>query len=98
MTGALVPLGVIRPLIIGSALIVGSGLKPSIMTLLIWSGKDTIKHMQEKGVRVMALSSRTIAEEMPDAYKDVNLVVKAVEDAGLATIVAKLKPHLVIKG
>jgi tRNA-splicing ligase RtcB len=72
--------------------------KSRVQSLKSWGGKDTIKHMQEKGVRVMALSSRTIAEEMPDAYKDVNMVVKAVEEAGLANVVAKLKPHLVIKG
>jgi tRNA-splicing ligase RtcB len=35
---------------------------------------------------------------MPDAYKDVDVVVAAVEEARLANRVARLKPHLVMKG
>lgn len=41
---------------------------------------------------------KTILEEMPDAYKDVDEVVLAVQEAGLADMVAKLKPALVVKG
>ena len=54
--------------------------------------------MQEKGVLVMASSKRTISEEMPDAYKDVDTVTSAVEQANLAKRVARLVPGLVIKG
>ncbi len=54
--------------------------------------------MEGQGVIVLATSHRTIAEEMPDAYKDVDAVVAAVQEAGLASMVARLKPHLVIKG
>jgi tRNA-splicing ligase RtcB len=39
--------------------------------------------MREQGVIVKASSAQTIAEEMPDAYKDVDLVVDATEQAGL---------------
>lgn len=63
-----------------------------------WKGKDPTEYMRGQGVQVMATSYRTIAEEMPDAYKDVNKVVEAVQEAGLAKMVAKLKPHLVVKG
>jgi len=63
-----------------------------------WQGTDLIEHMKKQGVSVMACSRNTIAEEMPDAYKDVDEVVQAVELAGLAKMVARLKPHLVIKG
>jgi tRNA-splicing ligase RtcB (3'-phosphate/5'-hydroxy nucleic acid ligase) len=69
-----------------------------VQSLKTWSGRDTIQHMQNQGVKVMALSSRTIAEEMPDAYKNVDMVVEAVQEAGLANRVARLKPHMVIKG
>ncbi len=41
--------------------------------------------------------NETIAEEMPDAYKDVDAVVEAVEEAGLANRVVKLRPALVIR-
>lgn len=63
-----------------------------------WKGKDPIAFMKTKGVDVMASSKRTIVEEMPDAYKDVDQVVQAVEEAGLANRVARLCPSLVIKG
>ena len=63
-----------------------------------WQGTDLIEHMKMQGVSVMACSRNTIAEEMPDAYKDVDEIVEAVELAGLAKMVARLKPHLVIKG
>ncbi len=69
-----------------------------IKSLDHWKGKDLIGYMRASGVEVMAESSRTIAEEMPDAYKDVDTVVKAVEEANLAKMVARLKPSLVIKG
>ena len=69
-----------------------------IQSLKSWKGRDPIAHMKQQGVEVMAKSYRTIAEEMPDAYKDVSEVVNAVEEAALAKKVAKLRPHLVIKG
>ncbi len=63
-----------------------------------WKGRDIMQYMKSQGVSVMASSKRTIAEEMPDAYKDVDIVVQATEEAGLARRVARLKPTLVIKG
>lgn len=69
-----------------------------VKSMASWRGRDPIRYMQEQGVTVMATSKRTIAEEMPDAYKDVDEVVAAVQEAGLARMVARLKPHLVIKG
>ncbi len=69
-----------------------------VQSLKAWQGKDPIQHMQREGVTVMAASYKTIAEEMPDAYKDVDAVVDAVEEARLAKKVCRLRPHLVIKG
>lgn len=63
-----------------------------------WRGKDPIEYMRSQGVQVMATSSKTILEEMPDAYKNVDTVVEAVQLAGLADMVARLRPHLVVKG
>lgn len=40
----------------------------------------------------------TIKDEAPAAYKDINLVIETLEEAGLAKKVAKLKPLAVIKG
>ena len=61
-------------------------------------GREAVDAMRKQGVMVMASSHRTITEEMPDAYKDVDSVVEAVERAGLAKRVARLRPRLVIKG
>ncbi|MCB1106960.1 MAG: RtcB family protein [Chlamydiia bacterium] len=69
-----------------------------VQSLKSWGGRDLIKHMAKEGVIVKATSSRTIAEEMPDAYKDVSSVVDAVEKASLARRVARLHPCMVLKG
>lgn len=63
-----------------------------------WKGRDIFDYMRQEGVEVMATSGKTVAEEMPDAYKDVDKVVDAVEEAKLAGKVARLRPRLVIKG
>ena len=63
-----------------------------------WEGQNLVEHMAQKGIQVMASSGRTIAEEMPDAYKDVDSVAEIVENAELAKRVARLTPALVIKG
>ncbi len=67
-------------------------------SLKAWKGRDIREHMHALDVQVRANSFRTVAEEMPDAYKDVNTVVQAVQTAGLAKMVVKLRPHLVVKG
>jgi tRNA-splicing ligase RtcB len=63
-----------------------------------WAGKNIYDYMTSKGVKVLAASDATVAEEMPDAYKNVDEVVLAVEEAALADRVARLTPGLVIKG
>jgi tRNA-splicing ligase RtcB len=54
--------------------------------------------MEARGVVVMAAGMATVAEEMPEAYKDVADVVDVVERAGLAKKVARLQPIGVVKG
>lgn len=69
-----------------------------VKSMAAWKGRDAVEYMAGHGVHVMATSRRTIAEEMPDAYKDVDMVVQACKEAKLADPVARLSPHLVIKG
>lgn len=57
-----------------------------------------IKKLREKGIFVQAGSHRGVAEEAPAAYKDVDLVVETVHQAGIARKVARLRPVAVIKG
>ncbi|GAI06535.1 unnamed protein product, partial [marine sediment metagenome] len=56
------------------------------------------KELEDKGILVMAKGRETIAEEMPESYKDVDHVVEIVEKANLSRKVAKLRPLGVIKG
>ncbi|ALM06893.1 tRNA-splicing ligase [Sediminicola sp. YIK13] len=56
------------------------------------------EQLKERGIYVQAGSFKGIAEEAPIAYKDVNLVVETVSDAGIAKKVAKLRPVAVVKG
>ena len=61
-------------------------------------GRSLIKEMRDRGVHVMAAGMATVAEEMPEAYKDVADVVNVVHGAGVALRVAQLRPIGVIKG
>ncbi len=61
-------------------------------------GRSPFAEMAARGVHVMAAGAATVAEEMPEAYKDVADVVHIVHDAGVATRVAQLRPIGVIKG
>lgn len=61
-------------------------------------GRALVQEMAARGVHVMAAGMATVAEEMPEAYKDVADVVRVVHDAGIARRVAQLRPLGVIKG
>jgi len=61
-------------------------------------GRRIVEELEEKGIVVMAAGMATVAEEMPEAYKDVADVVEVVVNAGIATKVARLEPIGVIKG
>jgi tRNA-splicing ligase RtcB len=61
-------------------------------------GHAVFQEMEARGVIVMAAGAATVAEEMPDAYKDVSDVVRVVHEAGIARRVAQLRPIGVIKG
>jgi tRNA-splicing ligase RtcB len=41
---------------------------------------------------------KSLAEEAPEAYKDVEEVVRVVDEIGISKKVARLKPAIVIKG
>ncbi|MAT38750.1 MAG: RNA-splicing ligase RtcB [Ectothiorhodospiraceae bacterium] len=61
-------------------------------------GRDMIQELNDAGVEIMATGKRTIAEEMPHAYKDVADVVDVMHNAGITRKVARFKPVGVIKG
>ncbi|OYD13671.1 RNA-splicing ligase RtcB [candidate division WOR-3 bacterium JGI_Cruoil_03_44_89] len=61
-------------------------------------GRSIDRELREKGILVRAKSYRTLMEEMPDAYKDIDRVVSVVERAGLSKKIARMKPIGVVKG
>lgn len=61
-------------------------------------GRSIKEELAERGIIVRSAGKETLAEEMPDAYKDVSNVVDVVHNAGIAMKVVKLKPMGVIKG
>lgn len=62
------------------------------------SGRDIADELYRKGIVIRAKGKKTLAEEMPEAYKDVSDVVDVMHNAGITDKVAKLKPVGVIKG
>lgn len=54
--------------------------------------------LEERGIVIKAKSMPGLAEEAPQAYKDIDRVVAVVHKAGLARKVAKLSPMGVMKG
>jgi len=61
-------------------------------------GEQVQKEMESAGRFVKARSPKTLSEEMPEAYKDVEEVIKSLELSGIAEKIAKLTPIGVIKG
>jgi tRNA-splicing ligase RtcB len=63
-----------------------------------WKGRQLIDKLADRGIQIRSPSMRGIAEEAPDAYKDVSEVVDAADAAGLARKVARTEPLICIKG
>ena len=61
-------------------------------------GRAIAENLEKQGIFVRAEGRRTLHEEVPEAYKDVDEVVKVVDAAGLSRRVARLRPVGVIKG
>jgi tRNA-splicing ligase RtcB len=61
-------------------------------------GRAIVREMEDRGIFVRADGYATLAEEIPEAYKDVAEVVDVVHRAGISRRVARLVPIAVIKG
>ena len=61
-------------------------------------GRSIRREMEDRGVLVMSAAKGTLAEEIPEAYKDIDEVVNVVHGAGLSRKVAKLRAVGCIKG
>ncbi|PWB46286.1 MAG: RNA-splicing ligase RtcB [Candidatus Methylomirabilota bacterium] len=61
-------------------------------------GRAIHRELEDQGIIVKASGRESLAEEMPEAYKDAMQVVTVVHRAGLSRMVARLRPMGVIKG
>lgn len=61
-------------------------------------GQALVKELGKRGIIVRGHSMPGIAEEAPEAYKDVTRTVRVMELAGLATVAVRLRPIGNIKG
>jgi tRNA-splicing ligase RtcB (3'-phosphate/5'-hydroxy nucleic acid ligase) len=60
--------------------------------------KDVVKDLLARGVIAKSSSREGLTEEVSEAYKPIDEVVRTVDAAGLAKRVARLKPAGVVKG
>ncbi|HNX25441.1 MAG TPA: RtcB family protein [Spirochaetota bacterium] len=63
-----------------------------------FNGREIQKSLESRGIYIRTSSCSGLAEEAGGAYKNVDEVVSSAENAGLGSIVAKLKPVGNIKG
>ena len=61
-------------------------------------GEDVRKNLADKGISARSTHPKVLAEEAPGAYKDVDLVIDSVHNAGISTKVARVVPLAVAKG
>ncbi len=61
-------------------------------------GDKIQKELTSKGIVARATHSKVLAEEAPEAYKNVDLVIDSVVKAGINKKVVRLKPLGVVKG
>ena len=62
------------------------------------SGEEVRARLAKGGILVRGTSRRGLAEEKPEAYKDIDAVIEASHHNGLARKVARLVPLGVVKG
>ena len=61
-------------------------------------GVDVVKVLEDRGIIVKAGNISSIAEEAPEAYKDVSEVVDVTHEAGISRKIVKATPMGVVKG
>jgi tRNA-splicing ligase RtcB len=61
-------------------------------------GRAIHRELEDHGIQVRWTGRSTLAEEMPEAYKNVSQVVEVVHGGGISGKVAKLRPLVVLKG
>ncbi len=63
-----------------------------------WRGEEIQRILESMGKAVRAVSYRVLAEEAPEAYKDVDEVIRSVDLSGISRPVSRNVPLGVVKG
>jgi len=66
--------------------------------LRTFKGENIKSELHAKGIKVRSGSIKSLAEEAPGVYKDIDEVIRVVDELGLSKKVVKLKPIVVVKG
>lgn len=61
-------------------------------------GRNIEIELKKAGVKLRAASRETVWEEMPEAYKNLDMVVDTVHGSGISKKIARLVPFGVVKG
>lgn len=61
-------------------------------------GQTIQEELRKKGIESKATHPKSLAEEAPDAYKDIEAVIDSVHGSGISSKVARMVPLGVIKG
>jgi tRNA-splicing ligase RtcB (3'-phosphate/5'-hydroxy nucleic acid ligase) len=61
-------------------------------------GEEVARNLIQKGILSKAASWKVLAEEAPEAYKDIDEVARVTQEAGISKIVCRLVPLAVMKG
>jgi tRNA-splicing ligase RtcB len=67
-------------------------------SLKAFRGDQIRKDLEASGKVVRSTHARTLAEEAPGAYKDIELVIESVDGAGISMKIARMVPLGVVKG
>ena len=62
------------------------------------SAEQIQKDLESRNIKIKTGSMKGLIEEAPEAYKDVNEVVRVSHELGIGNLVAKFKPLAVMKG
>ncbi len=60
--------------------------------------REVVGELESKGIYIKASNIETVVEEAPEAYKDVDKVAEVADAAGIAKLVARMRPIGVTKG
>ncbi len=61
-------------------------------------GEEVKKELSKKGIEVKSGSWKALATEAPEVYKDIDEVVRVVDELGISKKVVRLRPLGVVKG